>query len=87
MGTTQKGIIFRSIGAVFAAGLMGQNGGHYEPSTSYCADSGYKHGNSKANNRQPRKPQYSLVSTGHGGMATFRNRSTGEFVRRAYKIL
>ena len=90
MGTTQKGIISRAIGVLFAAGVMGQNGGHFTPAglNAFAHTSGHKHGSSKHNNKTPRKPSYSLVRTlGDSGMAEFRNRSTGATEVKAYKTI
>ena len=89
MGTTQKGIIMRTIGALFTAGTMARSGGHFIPSSSY-GESNDVHkfrGSSRCNNKQPRKPQYSLVQTCGDGTAIFRNRSTGVEHRLACKIL
>lgn len=68
---------------------MGKNGGHHVPSSSYSeANNAFKfRGNSKHNNKQPRKPQYSLVRLCGGGYAEFRNRSTGNIERKRCKIL
>ena len=90
MGTTQKGIISRTIGTLFSAGCMGKNGGfHIVKGMDYYHSSNHRHycGSSKVNNRQPRKPQYSLVATGCNGIAQFRNRSTGKIEFLPYKTL
>lgn len=87
MGTTQKGIIARTIGMLFAAGSMGKNGGSFIPSPSYAESNihipHHYRGNSKHNNRQPSSPKFSFVRrANNAGYGIFRNLSTGETERR-----
>lgn len=85
MGTTQKGIIARAIGMLFAAGSMGQNGGFHVPhGTNFVDGNGNNHfrGSSKSNNKQPAKPKFSFVRRSFAGYGIFRNLSTGKEVSR-----